>query len=239
MKKLAIVIPAYKESENLIPLCKAITATYPASEILIVDDSPDEKSVKLIEEFGDKTVSIIHRREKGGRGSAVIAGISVLLKREFDFYLEMDADFSHQPSEIPVLITKAQSCTLDLLIGSRYLNGSEILHWPLNRRIFSKFANKVARYLLKVPVTDYTNGFRLYSPAAAKVVVNDCGRLGTGFIALSETLVNIYYRDLKVGEIETKFINRMRGESSLSFNEIWSAFRGLFKIYKLKRSLKK
>ena len=154
-----------------------------------------------------------------------------------DFYLEMDADFSHKPSEIPSLVTYAENESLDLLIASRYLPESKILNWSFSRRLFSRLANVVARFLLEVPVKDYTNGFRLYSKPAANIVVDNCGRLGSGFIILSEILVNIHYRGYRVGEIQTEFLNRVRGESSLSLAEIWGALVGLIKIHKLKKVL--
>ena len=239
MKKLAVIIPAYRESENILALCDEILSFWPTADILIVDDSPDNFTVDAVENRGLEQVSIIHRETKGGRGSAVVFGISQYIDEEYDFYLEMDADFSHQPSEIPSLVTYAENESLDILIASRYLAESKILNWSLSRRLFSRLANVVARFVLNVPVKDYTNGFRLYSKPAANIVVDNCGQLGSGFIILSEILVNIHYRGCRVGEIQTEFLNRVRGESSLSLSEIWSALVGLIKIHKLKKELVK
>jgi dolichol-phosphate mannosyltransferase len=237
MKKLAIIIPAYKEGENLTSLCIEILKYSRQADILVVDDSPDEQSVKAIVQLNHPQIKLIHRREKGGRGSAVILGISELIKSGYEYILEMDADFSHPPSQIPSLLEFAQERQLDLTIASRYLLESRIENWPLSRRLFSKAANIVAKVLLRVPVTDYTNGFRLYSLHASREISSTCGQLGSGFIALSEILVNLHYRGYKVGEVPTVFTNRVRGESSLSRKEIWSALVGLKKIYFLKRKL--
>lgn len=148
----------------------------------------------------------------------------------------MDADFSHPPAQIPSILNRARTENLDLLIASRYLNESQILNWPLSRKIFSKCSNILAKVLLRIPVNDYTNGYRYYSQNAAALITKTCKR-GKGFIALSEILVTVYYSGLKIGEIPTTFVNRVRGESSLNHKEISNALVGLFKIYRLKREL--
>lgn len=237
MKRCAIVIPTYCESENIASLCEHILEFCPNAKIIVVDDSPDMKTVHTIECLTDDRVSVTHREEKGGRGSAVILGINQILPGCYDYILEMDADFSHPPQQIPELVEYACANKLDLVIASRYRDGSKILNWQLSRRIFSKCANFLAKTLLRVPSTDYTNGFRLYSSAAAQEVVKSCGKYGSGFIALSEILVNLYYRGYKVGEVSTIFVNRVRGKSSLSRKEIMGAIKGLFLIWRLKREL--
>lgn len=239
MKKIAVVIPAYGESANIVALCKEILAHYSNADILIVDDSPDYLSVEAIENFAHPQIRIVHRDAKGGRGSAVIFGISQCVSGPYDYFLEIDADFSHPPAQIPALIKQAEEEKLDLLIASRYLRDSQILNWPLSRRIFSKCANFLTRAVLQVPVHDYTNGFRLYSKSAAVELVQTCGKLGSGFIALSEILVNLYYRKYAIGEVSTIFVNRIRGESSVSRKEILNALMGLQRIYQLKRQLSK
>ena len=116
---------------------------------------------------------------------------------------------------------------------------SRILGWPISRRLFSFAANKLARICLQVPVKDYTNGYRLYSARAARELIVTCGRLGDGFIILSEILVNLYFRGFKVCEVPTVFVNRVRGVSSLGHREVFSAVLGLVKITKLRRQLSK
>jgi dolichol-phosphate mannosyltransferase len=239
MKKIAVVIPAYCESENIVDICKEILVCVPNANVVVVDDSPDLLTVKAIHEYAHPQVQVIRRESKGGRGSAVIEGIKRQVDGAYDYYLEIDADFSHPPKQIPELIAYAEKNKLDLLIACRYLNGSQILNWPLTRRVFSKCANLLARTVLKVPVSDYTNGFRLYSKRAAIELTNTCGKLGSGFIALSEILVNLHYRQYKIGEVPTIFVNRIRGQSSLTRKEISNALIGLRRIYQLRKRLEK
>ena len=239
MKKLGIIIPAYRESANIVGLCVDILSNYPKANILIVDDSPDDLTVKAIAAMAPQRpeIKMVYRGTKGGRGDAVFFGLSRMIDGDCDYFLEMDADFSHTPKEIPLLVSFLEDHHLDLVIGSRYLNGSRIVNWSLSRKVFSRCSNFLAKTLLQVPISDYTNGFRLYNKSAALEVTKTCGKLGSGFIALSEILVNLYYRNYQIGEIPTVFVNRVRGESSVSRKEILNALIGLSRIWRLKREL--
>ncbi|MDB6059760.1 MAG: polyprenol monophosphomannose synthase, partial [Verrucomicrobiales bacterium] len=179
------------------------------------------------------------RTSKGGRGSAVLEGLRQLTALGCSQFVEIDADFSHPPSQLPSLLKEARERNLDMLVASRYLPQSAIKNWPLSRRVFSKCSNILARIVLGVPIADYTNGYRVYSSAAVRIVNETCGRHGKGFISLSEILVNLYFRGLRVGETPTIFVNRARGESSVNSQEIKNALVGLFRIYSLKRQLQK
>ncbi|MGZ3698297.1 MAG: glycosyltransferase, partial [Bdellovibrionota bacterium] len=200
-------------------------------------DSPDLATVQAVEGLKLAQVQVIHRTTKGGRGSAVLEGIAWHIAHGAQQILEMDADFSHPPTQIPELLAHASEKGIDLLIASRYLPTSAILNWPLTRRLFSKCSNILARTLLQVPIRDYTNGYRVYSRRCAEMIVEHCGRMGKGFISLSEILVNTYYRGFQVGEVPTIFKNRLRGESSVNYAEVKNALSGLFEIYGLKQKL--
>ncbi len=232
-----VVVPAYKEAETIGPLVRAILEALPRAQVLVVDDSPDAGTVDAVTRLQAPAVRVIHRDTKGGRGSAVLDGLRDLHARGCDPLIEMDADHSHPPSQLPALIDEAAARGLDLLIASRYVRGSRIVNWPVSRRVFSALSNRLARAVLGVPIADYTNGYRVYSRRGAATVLATCGRLGKGFIALSESLVNLHYRGLRVGETPTVFTNRVRGESSLSYSEIRSACVGLFRISALRRQL--
>jgi len=234
---LGVVVPTYKEAGNIGKLVGEILRFAPEAEIAVVDDSPDLGTKQAVEALGLARVTVTHRGVKGGRGSAVLEGIRQLLDRGATQVLEMDADFSHPPAQIPELLREARGRGLDLLVASRYLARSEIHNWPLSRRLFSKCANLVARTLLGVPIADYTNGYRVYSLPAARLIGETCGKKGKGFISLSEILVNLHYRGFSVGEVPTVFVNRARGESSVNFEEIKNAVSGLVEIYFLKRRL--
>jgi dolichol-phosphate mannosyltransferase len=239
MDNIGIVIPSYNEHEGIVGLIQEIRRYVPQSQIVVVDDSKDERTVVALRPLLDRKTHLIRRTFKGGRGTAVIEGIRKQLELGCETILEMDADMSHPPSQLPELIKKVSVEKLDLLIASRYLPSSKIKNWPLSRRIFSKCSNWLAHFVLQVPVSDYTNGYRCYSKRASIIISEHCGRLGSGFIALSEILVTLYYRGLKTGEVPTIFTNRIRGESSLNANEIWNAARGLIRIYRLKAELKR
>lgn len=234
---LGIVIPAYNEADNIGRLVREILTFAPRARVVVVDDSPDLSTHDAVRALALPQVSVTHRNAKGGRGSAVLEGIRQLLDRGCAPILEMDADFSHPPSQIPDLLREGEERQLDLLVASRYLPGSEIRDWPLSRRWFSRSSNTLARAVLAVPIADYTNGFRLYSLRAARIIRDTCGKEGKGFISLSEILVNLHYRQLRIGETPTIFVNRARGESSVNFEEIKNALTGLAKIWWLKRKL--
>lgn len=239
MARIGIVIPSYKEAANIAALIEAVHAQLPGAAVLVVDDSPGLETVDAIRPLVGPLVDVIHRDRKDGRGSAVLAGLRRLLQSGCDTIVEMDADFSHAPGELPALVAALERTGSDMVIGSRYLDQSRIVNWPRSRRLFSRFANFVARTLLRVPIRDYTNGYRVYSRRAAEVVSQTCGKLGRGFIPLSEILVNLHYRGFRIAEVPSVFVNRARGESSVSAREIRDAAVGVLRIYGLKRRLQR
>ena len=229
--KITIIIPSYNEKENIEKLVSEIKKIKQVTKIIIVDDSKDG-----LNEIKSNKVIIINRRKKLGRGSAIIEGINLAIKnKQSDVFIEMDADFSHSPSELPQLIKIFAKKKLDLLIASRYLRNSKISNWGLNRIIFSRFSNILAKILLRIPITDYTNGYRIYSRKSAELISKNCGKIGDGFIVLSEILMHIYYNNYKIDEYKTTFKNRVRGKSSVSIKEIVNSFLGLFKIFFLRK----
>jgi dolichol-phosphate mannosyltransferase len=226
-----IVIPTYNEKENIARLVEVIMSLpYPISVVIVDDNSPDGTGIiadKLSKKF--ERVKVIHRKGKGGRGSACIEGFQYALKQEQDinYIFEMDADFSHDPKEIPKFLENIEN--YDMVIGSRYTEGSKIVNWSKLRRIFSKLANFYARSLLKIPITDYTNGYRCYK----KDVLNniDFNKINsTGYVVLSEMAYQIAKKGYKIGEIPIVFVNRKRGESNLTLKEIFSAFISILRI---------
>ena len=150
----------------------------------------------------------------------------------------MDADFSHDPKELSRNVNFFTNKNLDLLIGSRYLKDSSIVNWSLSRRIFSKLANLLARILLNIKLTDFTNGFRIYSKRSTQKITSVCGNIGDGFIILSEIIVVLKNNNFNIGEIETYFLNRERGKSSVSLKLILASFLGLLKLSFIKNKLK-
>ncbi len=234
--KNIIVIPTYNEKKNIKILIIKILKIFNNIEIIIVDDSPDQEIKKILSEFN--TVFYIHREKKLGRGSAVLKGMNYALeKNDFTHLIEMDADLSHNPEEIKKNLNFISENDVDLLISSRYLKESKIINWPLKRKVLSFFANLLAKFFLKVPVKDYTNGFRVYSKNAVKHVVKECGQVGDGFIILSEILVQLYYNNFKVSERPTIFVDRVMGNSNVTLKEILNSLLGLLKVFSIKSKL--
>ncbi len=237
VNQIAIIIPTYNEEKNIERLIKNIKLYVGNVLIIVVDDSSNNKISTIIKK---KKLDILYfnRGKKAGRGSAIIFGLKKLLtKKKIKAFIEMDADFSHDPAELKRNINFFFNNSLDLLIASRYLKRSKIINWSLSRRIFSFLANFLARNLLQIPITDFTNGFRIYSRRSAKKIINNCGKIGDGFIILSEILVILHLNNFKINEIHSKFVNRVRGESSVNFKLILQSFVGLIKIYLKKRKL--
>ena len=243
MKNILIIIPTYREEKNIFKLSEKLLNLNNDNlnlKLFIVDDSDNILSQNLLLNSKlRKKIIFIKRAKKSGRGSAVIKGMKYFLRNKnyFSCIVEMDADFSHNPGELKRNLNYFFSKKSDLLIASRYLNKSKIVNWPISRKILSFFSNKLAKFLLGVPVSDYTNGYRIYSHNAVNCCLKNCGKIGDGFIILSEFLLSIYRNKLKINEIHTTFVNRVRGESSVSRKEIVNSLIGLFKLYKIKIKL--
>ncbi len=237
MIKLAIIIPTYNEEQNIESLVKEIKKIKTSNKIIIIDDSKNFLTKNIVKR---KKLPVIYikRNKKKGRGSAVLLGIKTLLKLyKIDTFLEMDADFSHNPREIDKKYKLFHKNKYDLLISSRYLPNSKIIGWPLRRKILSRMSNFLAKKIINAPVTDYTNGFRFYSRKNAAFISKNCGKIGDGFIILSEILMLSFMRGFKIYETPTVFVNRERGESSVNVSLIIKSLLGLFKIFLLKLSI--
>ncbi len=230
MKKFVIIVPAFNEKENLLNLTKKIFKYLPSCNIYIVDDTKDKSQLPKIQK--SSKVKYFLRKNKKGRGSAIIFGLKKAIRsKRFDYFIEMDADLSHRPEELKKNIRLLIDKKFDLIIASRYLKKSKILNWPFSRTILSKLSNLLAKILLNIDVSDYTNGYRFYSKRSAKLITNKCGKIGDGFIILSEILLIISKKKYKIGETHSTFINRKRGESSVNLKLILNSFWGLIKLF--------
>ncbi len=236
MKKILIIIPAYNEGKNLVSLIKKINSINKDWNILIIDDSKDDNTSNLIYKSNLFNFKYINRKEKKGRGNAVRQGFDFTVGKNFEYILEMDADLSHDPEEIIILLEKIIKSKCDLVIGSRYANESKIIGWSIKRRIFSKLANILARGLFGFKVTDYTNGFRIYSQKAIQEIIRYKMK-NHGFIYLTETLNILRKKNYSISEIPTIFVNRKFGKSSLTIGEIFNSLIGIIKLRFTKNEL--
>ena len=232
---ISFVIPVYKEEDNILSLIEKINHNCNKSEInykiFLIDDSPTQIIKNKTKTF-DNNLIYIFRGKKLGRGSAVLYGLEEALKTKFtDIIIEMDGDLSHNPDELENKIKKFNETQCDTLIASRYRGGSTIINWPISRKILSYVSNKLAKFFLRIPLTDYTNGYRFYSRKAALHIINNCGNIGDGFIVLSEILMELHYNNFKIHEINTVFKNRERGESNVDLKLIINSIIGLSKLF--------
>lgn len=226
---VAIIIPTFNEKENIEDLIAETLKALPGGDVFVVDDNSPDGTADIVAKFADPRAHVIVREQKNGRGGAVLDGIRSALGSEKDYqrFIEMDADFSHHPQYLSDILAKAQD--FDVVIGSRYLAGAKIVNWSVQRKVFSFLANRFAGRLLGVPITDYTNGYRCYSREAAKSIPYD--KIGaTGYIVLSEVAVGLHKRGFTFGEVPITFVNRERGLSKLSLKEILSAAVGIVKL---------
>tara|TARA_B100000900_G_scaffold412697_1_gene435029 strand:+ start:30 stop:740 length:711 start_codon:yes stop_codon:yes gene_type:complete len=232
MKNIAIIIPTYNEKENIFKLTNKILKILPKCHIYIIDDT---KNLDLSKFFTKRKITYVLRKNKKGRGSAVLYGFKkALTNKKNKIFVEMDADFSHNPNELKKKLKYFMKNKIDLLIASRYLKESKIYNWSIFRLIFSKISNILAKILLNVDVSDYTNGYRIYSKKSVKLISNKCGKIGDGFIVLSEILLTIKLHNYKIREMPTIFVNRKRGESSVNFKLILQSLLGLIHLYLIK-----
>ena len=239
MSKINIVIPTYNEDRNILSLVKKIKKYVPNANVCIVDDSKKDNIGEILKKNKFNKVVYFHRKNKKGRGSAVIFGFKKLFNTNVNqIFIEMDADFSHRPSELKKNIKLFKKKNSDLLIASRYLRKSKILNWPVSRIILSKLSNILAKYILNVDISDFTNGFRIYSNSSINLIIKKCGHIGDGFIVLSEILMVIHTNNLRIDETHSVFINRIRGESSVNTKLIFQSLMGLLKLFLIKHKYK-
>jgi len=230
MATVLVIVPSYMERENIAALIERLLSLPASVDVLIVDDnSPDgtADAVKTLQPVYGERLHLTVRQGKGGRGSAVLEGFRFALSRDYEYVFEMDADFSHKPEEIPLFLEKIKDT--DMVIGSRYLPGSEIHEWGIKRTIFSRWANRFARGVLKIPISDYTNGFRCYRRSAIESL--DMQAIDAkGYVVLSEVAYQLFLKGKRIAEVPTIFVNRRRGISNLSKKEILEAFHSVLRI---------
>jgi dolichol-phosphate mannosyltransferase len=225
------IIPTYNECIGIRPLVAELLTLYPKIHICVVDDDSPDGTGEVVEDLArehDGKVFVVHRTEKSGRGSAVVEGLQFgLSQSRYKYFVEMDSDFSHAPKEFQRLMEQADS--YDIVIGSRYLPDSRIVNWPLKRRLFSRCANFLIHFLLKIPISDYTNGFRCYSLKAVEKLNFDQVQ-GAGFVVLSSLAYQLHLKGFSFGEVHTRFVNRVRGESKFTLTEVLHSFFTVWKI---------
>lgn len=235
-----IIIPTFNEAENIIPLITRLIKLPERLDVLIVDDgSPDGTAgeVKKCQESFPGRVFLIEREGKLGLGTAYVAGFHFALDNSYEYVCEMDADFSHDPDDVPRLIEKVRSDLCDLAIGSRYCNGISIINWPLSRLFLSYSANVYARFITGLPVKDTTAGFKCISRKVLETIDLEKIR-SNGYSFQIEVHFRAYKAGFRLAEVSIIFRERTEGVSKMSkkivFEAVWMVwvlkFRSLLGI---------
>ncbi len=234
--KAIVIIPTYNEAENIEKLINKIFSIIPDINILIVDDNSPDGTAAIVEKImqNDSRLHLIKRPGKMGLGTAYIDGFKYALSKGFEAIFEMDADFSHNPEDLPRFLEALQDA--DLVIGSRYLTGVNVINWPLRRLILSYFANIYTRIITGMPIKDATGGFKCFRASALRQInLDNIKTNGYGFQI--EMNFRIWAKGFKVKEIPIVFVDRMNGVSKMNKKIILEAVLlvwklKLFKIFK-------
>jgi dolichol-phosphate mannosyltransferase len=213
--RVVVVMPTYNEADNLAWMVGRIRAAEPDVDVLVVDDNSPDGTGKIADELAtaDDAVQVLHRAEKGGLGAAYKHGFQVALAAGYDVVGEMDADGSHQPEQLHLLLEALRDA--DLVIGSRWIPGGTVVNWPFRRELLSRGGNLYVRLLLGLSVRDATAGFRLFRRSALEAI--DLASVeSTGYVFQTDMATRCLRLGLRVREVPIEFIERVRGDSKMS-----------------------
>ena len=228
-----VIIPTYNEKENIEKIISAVFSLEQSFHILVIDDgSPDGTAdivKKLMAGEFDGQLFIVEREGKLGLGTAYIAGFKWALERDYEYIFEMDADFSHDPNDLPRLYSACHDEGYDLAIGSRYVSGVNVVNWPIGRVLMSYFASKYVKFVTGFKIHDTTAGFKCYKRRVLQTIELDKIRFkGYGFqIEMKFTAYKIGFR---IKEVPVIFVNRREGVSKMSGGIFSEAFFGVMRL---------
>ncbi|MDP6577600.1 MAG: polyprenol monophosphomannose synthase [Candidatus Marinimicrobia bacterium] len=213
--KTLIVTPTYNERKNIRELVSILFELNPDFHILVVDDSSPDGTAEIVEELQADCANLhlLSRNEKTGLGSAYIAGFNYALERDYEAVVQMDADMSHDPKDVPLLIEAIENA--DLAIGSRYISGINVVNWPLQRLIISYGANIYTRLVTRLPVRDATGGFKCWRREVLEAINLD-GVRSQGYSFQIEMTYRAWLKGFRITEIPIIFVDRTVGESKMT-----------------------
>ena len=214
LERVCVCVPTYNEAGNVEMIVRRIRASVPAADVLVLDDNSPDGTGELADRLAaeDPQVHVLHRAGKQGLGPAYLAGFAWARERGYDAVVEIDADGSHQPEQLPALLTAAAHA--DAVIGSRWVPGGSVHNWPLHRRLLSVGANTYARVALGIPVRDSTAGFRVYRlDALGRMDTHDVASQGYCFQV--DLTLRALDRGLTVVEVPVAFVEREVGTSKM------------------------
>ena len=221
-----VVVPTYDEADNIVELLTRVRQSLPHAEILVVDDASPDGTAELVDASAQQLgggIHVLRRAGKQGLGAAYRAGFAEALQRGASICVQMDADLSHDPSALPALVSPLDHGA-DACLGSRYVPGGDITHWPTSRRWLSRWGNRYAAGMLGLAVNDATSGYRAYT-AEALVRMDYATVTADGYGFQVEMTHRLVRAGGRIVEIPITFRDRVRGESKLSYRIIGEAFR--------------
>jgi dolichol-phosphate mannosyltransferase len=222
MKRTLIIVPTYNEKENLPTMAERLSKLPSPVDLLVVDDNSPDGTGKIADDLAAKNpwIHVLHRSEKNGLGRAYCAGFGWALERDFEFIMEMDGDFSHNPDDIPRFVEAAQDA--DLVLGSRYCNGIRVINWPLRRLLLSTGAARYVQIITGMPFSDPTGGFKCFRRHALQSIHLDAVR-SNGYSFQIELTHKLWREGMKIVEIPIIFTDRFHGQSKMSRKIVWEA----------------
>jgi len=213
--RVVMVVPTFNEALNIEWIVGRLRASQPDVDIMIVDDNSPDGTGDIADRLAaaDPAISVVHRTEKAGLGAAYLHGFRVALDAGYDVVGEMDADGSHQPEQLHLLLTGLENA--DLVIGSRWIKGGSVVNWPLFRKFLSVFGNLYVRLLLGIKVRDATAGYRVFRRATLEKINIETVE-SAGYIFQTDMAWRTLKAGLVVKEVPIEFIERERGDSKMS-----------------------
>jgi dolichol-phosphate mannosyltransferase len=229
-KKVLIIIPTYDELENLPKLLPEVLSKDEIIDVLIVDDNSPDGTADWVENEmkNNPRIKLIKREMKMGLGTAYIAGFKYALENNYDYIFEMDADFSHDPDEIQNFLNLIK--TYDLVLGSRYKEGVNVVNWPMRRLMLSLFANMYTRVITGLPVHDATGGYKCFRKEVLQSINLDEIR-SNGYAFQIELTFKAWKKGFKIKELSIVFTDRIKGTSKMSKKIVREA---IFMVWKLR-----
>ncbi|MBR6339034.1 MAG: polyprenol monophosphomannose synthase [Alloprevotella sp.] len=228
-----VIIPTYNEKENIEKIIRAVFGLEKAFDILIIDDGSPDGTAAIVkrlqaDEFSGR-LHLIERSGKLGLGTAYIAGFKWAIGEGYDYVFEMDADFSHDPNDLPRLYGACAKDGADVAIGSRYVTGVNVVNWPMGRVLMSYYASKYVRLILGIPVHDTTAGFKCYRRRVLETIDLDAVRF-KGYAFQIEMKYTAYKLGFKIKEVSVIFVNRQEGTSKMSGGIFSEALFGVWRL---------
>jgi dolichol-phosphate mannosyltransferase len=229
MQKTVIIIPTYNERQNAEPIAQAVLEAAPDVDILFVDDNSPDGTGAIIDRMieSEPRIHVLHRKSKDGLGRAYIAGFKWALDRDYEFIFEMDADFSHNPKDIPAMQAAAQEA--DLILGSRYKGGIRVINWPLHRLILSRGAGIYVKLITRMPFTDPTGGFKCFRRCVLEAIALD-NIVSNGYSFQIEMTHTAWRIGFRIVEVPIVFEERHSGTSKMSNKIIFEALGMVWRL---------